>query len=259
MAFGYLSVGPTTRVAILTGAGVSAAKPTRLKTFRGPGGLRNNPSNPYVRYSSIKEYEANKREANFYYDEFLKRAQETKPNAAHRALNDLKERLGSRVYIVDLNVDGLLPHASPLHGRVNEIFCTGCGVISKHPEPLEEIYDQIKCTTCNNRKMEHRRNMILYGEGVHPFLYESAVKAIENSNIFIAVGTELATAHARFLAMFAQGRKNVQTVLINKTKPNDVTVQTLFQKFHKGCASKLVPQLCNHIIKQSLVENKTDK
>src|SRR5262249_9432703 len=117
------------RVAVLTGAGVSAE--SGLATFRGSGGLWEG-----YRVEEVATPSAFRRDPalvwRFYHARRAALA-EARPNPGHSALVALEDRFGSpRFTLITQNVDGLhraagSRHLLELHGNLARVRCTGCG------------------------------------------------------------------------------------------------------------------------------------
>ncbi|BCJ56289.1 NAD-dependent deacetylase [Actinoplanes sp. NBRC 14428] len=123
--------GGVTRMAVLTGAGISTD--SGIPDYRGPEGLwTRNPTlvKAFTYGSFMADAEVRAALWRSYADH---PAWTAEPNTAHRALAAL-ERGGPAVRILTQNVDGLHQRAgsSPrkvleLHGTIRETVCTGCG------------------------------------------------------------------------------------------------------------------------------------
>jgi NAD-dependent deacetylase len=123
-------VDGVTRVAVLTGAGISTD--SGVPDYRGPSGVwTRDPAlvNAFTYRSFMAEAEVR---ATFWQTYLGHAAWRAEPNAAHRSLADL-ERAGVAVRILTQNVDRLHQKAgsSPrkvleLHGSIHEVVCTGC-------------------------------------------------------------------------------------------------------------------------------------
>ena len=136
-------VAQSTRVVVLTGAGISTD--SGIPDFRGPNGvwtkdpaaekmatLQTYMSEPDVRRRAWR----NRLESPTW---------EAKPNAGHRALVDL-ERRGVLHTLVTQNIDGL-HHAAgsdpdrvvEIHGTMRAVMCMSCGLRSPMPDVLERV------------------------------------------------------------------------------------------------------------------------
>src|SRR5437660_11419359 len=116
------------RVAVLTGAGVSAE--SGIPTFRGLGGLWK--GRDPMSLATPEAFAADPALVWEFYNwrrEIVARAE---PNPAHRALAELAGRV-PHLTLITQNVDRLHQRAGSrdvieLHGNLAEVRCTGCGV-----------------------------------------------------------------------------------------------------------------------------------
>lgn len=122
-----LPIGERTRVLVLTGAGISAE--SGLATFRGAGGLWD--GHPVDQVASPGGFAADPELVWRFYSMRRAAAAAAEPNAAHRALVALEERLGERFLLVTQNVDGLHARAGSrrlveVHGTLWRTRCSSC-------------------------------------------------------------------------------------------------------------------------------------
>src|SRR5437588_12114562 len=117
------------RVAVLTGAGVSAE--SGVPTFRGGGGLWEG-----RRVEDVATPDAFRRDPTLvwrFYHARRAALRAVRPNPGHHALAALEDRWGSdRFTLITQNVDGLhraagSRHVVEVHGTLARVRCTGCG------------------------------------------------------------------------------------------------------------------------------------
>lgn len=126
-----LVFSPHDRVFVLTGAGISAE--SGIPTFRGVGGLWRN-----YRIEEVASPHAWRRDPVLVWEFYSVRrrvAASARPNAAHRALAKLEDRLQERLLICTQNVDNLHELAGSrnvvhMHG---ELFKSRCDTCSRPP------------------------------------------------------------------------------------------------------------------------------
>jgi NAD-dependent deacetylase len=129
----------STRVAALTGAGVSAE--SGLPTFRETGPSRSSESTLWSRYKAedLATPEAFERNPELVWEFYAMRrlkAGEVKPNPGHFALAELGWHI-SHFTLITQNVDGLHQKSGSegvieLHGNITRIKCShGCGVFTE--------------------------------------------------------------------------------------------------------------------------------
>ena len=194
-------LGPTTPVAVLTGAGVSAA--SGIPTFRGKqDGL-------WSRYrpEELATGEAFARDPELvwrWYDWRRGLIADHEPNAAHRALAALQER--TRLSLVTQNVDGYHQQAGSrevieYHGSIWRLRCSGCGREAEDRRvPLPECP---RCEACGARL---RPAVVWFGEGIPARAHEAATLAAAHCRVMLVIGTAGAVYPAAGLVDLARSR-----------------------------------------------------
>ncbi len=168
-----------------TGAGISVE--SGIPPFRGPEGLwsKYDPivldldyfyRNPEASWKVIKE---------IFYDFFGK----ARPNPAHLALAQL-ERAGILKSIITQNIDNLHQEAGntvvhEFHGNSQKLICTSCG---EHYAARDVSLDVLppKCKKCDSLL---KPDFIFFGESIPADAYTSSVKAAENADVFLIIGS----------------------------------------------------------------------
>jgi NAD-dependent deacetylase len=122
-----IPIDERTRVLVLTGAGISAE--SGLATFRGAGGLWD--GHPVEQVASPEGFSRDPELVWQFYSMRRRAAGAARPNAAHRALAVLEDRLGDRFLLVTQNVDGLHERAGSrrlveVHGTLWRTRCSAC-------------------------------------------------------------------------------------------------------------------------------------
>jgi NAD-dependent deacetylase len=207
------------RVAVLTGAGISTA--SGIPDYRGPDGV-------WTRDPAAA--------AAFTYDAFLgdrgvrerfwrtyvqHPAWEARPNTAHDALARL-DRSGIAVRVLTQNIDGLHQRSGlaprkvlELHGTMHDTACTRC-----HDRlPTAAIRDRVaagdtdpRCEACGGvLKMA----TILFGERLDPTVMGTAVSIASASPLLLAVGSSLQVEPAASLCRVAVER-GADLVIVNR-------------------------------------------
>ena len=174
------------RVAVLTGAGVSAE--SGVPTFRGGGGLWEG-----HRVEDVATPEAFARDPSLVWRFYnLRRAslRTVQPNPGHRALAALEHRFGSdRFTLVTQNIDGLHRGAGSLnvlelHGSLACVRCTGCEQITDRG--TEELPELPRCPACGALL---RPDVVWFHEMLPPDVWEQAEDAARACQCFLVVGT----------------------------------------------------------------------
>jgi len=178
-------LAPTARVALLSGAGISAA--SGVPTFRGDAAsLWQN-----MRPEELATPAAFERDADRvwrWYDWRRSLVAGCGPNAAHRALAKLQERV-AHLTVITQNVDGLHQRAGSrdvveFHGSLWRTRCTGCGREREDrrvPLPIPP-----RCDDCGNLL---RPGVVWFGETIPPTVLSTATSAAGRCDLLLVIGT----------------------------------------------------------------------
>jgi NAD-dependent deacetylase len=240
-----LSISSTTRLLVLTGAGVSAE--SGLATFRDANGLWEN-----HRVEDVATPEAFDRDARLvwrFYSQRRAGAKACAPNAGHAALAELERRLGDRFLLVTQNVDDLHRRAGnerlvELHGN---LFFTKCSRCRREPFADEAAYDaQLPaCDECGLRGKRAllRPHIVWFGEALDPAHFERIGAFMGDASPgtlqFLAVGTSGMVYPAARLVQLAR-RHGAETWLFNAEPADNAAA---FDHFMKGKSAELLPGL----------------
>lgn len=173
------------RVAVLTGAGVSAE--SGLATFRAADGLWEG-----HRVEDVATPEAFVRNPLLVWEFYEMRriqAAAAEPNPAHRAIAKLQERFEDFTLITQ-NVDGLHQRAGSagvleVHGSLWKIECRKCGITREDWQtPLASLPP-----TCQNCGSIERPAIVWFGEGLPEAVFLKAAEAVDRSDLLLVVGT----------------------------------------------------------------------
>jgi NAD-dependent deacetylase len=178
------------RVAVLTGAGVSAE--SGLATFRGAGGLWEG-----QRIEDVATPMAFERDPALvwrFYNARRASLRAAQPNAGHRALVDLEDRFNRaspdhRFTLITQNVDGLHQAAGSrrvleLHGSLRHVRCTGCpSVVDRGLEELEALPHCVSCGALL------RPAVVWFHEMLPEDIWLQAAQAAAECQCFLVVGT----------------------------------------------------------------------
>mgnify|MGYP005620230051 CR=1 FL=1 len=217
-------LGPDTKVAALTGAGVSAA--SGIATFRGADGLWKK-----HRVEDLATPEAFARQPDVvwgWYGWRRDRVRAAEPNAAHRALADLATRV-ARLDIITQNVDGLherCPLAGPggiirLHGSLWILRCSRCGAEREDYEPGPGPGALPRCA-CGGLE---RPGVVWFGEVLAMEDLDRAARATREAEVFLVVGTSaLVYPAAGFIGMAARSGALVAEFNLEPTDQPDVAL-----------------------------------
>jgi NAD-dependent deacetylase len=173
------------RVAVLTGAGVSAE--SGLATFRGGGGLWEG-----HRVEDVATPRAFERDPELvwkFYNARRAALRTAKPNPGHFALVQIEDRWGSdRFTLITQNVDGLHRAAGSrnileVHGSLVRVRCTGCRKVEDRGS--EDLPDLPRCG-CGALL---RPDVVWFGEQLPEDIWQRAALATGTCNCFLSIGT----------------------------------------------------------------------
>jgi NAD-dependent deacetylase len=188
-------VAAARRVVVLTGAGISTE--SGIPDFRGPQGLWT--KNPKAeKLSDIRYYMADAEVRKLAWQQRVAHpAWHAKPNAGHLALVSL-ERSGRMHTLVTQNIDGLhqLAGNSPekvveVHGTIHQVVCMSCG----RRGPMQATLDRVRageedpeCGSCGGIL---KSATISFGQALVPEVIDRALRAAEEADLLLAIGTTL--------------------------------------------------------------------
>jgi len=194
-------LGSADRIAVLSGAGVSAE--SGVPTFRGPGGLWKS-----FRPEELATPEAFARDARLVWEWYAWRrglVAECRPNAAHLALARLALDRPGRTTIVTQNVDGLHhraareaadrlgiapdpAHPLEVHGAIHRDKCSGCGTLDESPREVDatDLSTLPRCAACGALM---RPDVVWFGEPLDPDVIGAAFAAARAADVCLVVGT----------------------------------------------------------------------
>lgn len=171
------------RVVVLTGAGVSAE--SGVPTFRDENGLWE--GHDVMTVASPEGFEADPVLVHRFYDLRREALQRVRPNPAHQALARLEETLGDDLVVVTQNVDDLHERAGSrrvlhMHGELKSALCRFCNTRHRWDASLG---DDPECPGCGVPEL--RPDVVWFGEV--PYHMDEVVEALEQADVFAAVGT----------------------------------------------------------------------
>ena len=201
------------RVAVLTGAGVSAE--SGIPTFRDAmTGL-------WAKYrpEELATPEAFRRDPRLvwqWYDWRNGLVTKAEPNPAHRALVAMERRVPGFTLITQ-NVDGLhrragSRHILELHGSLERARCSRCDVRQSWPHGTGESGPP-PCPACG---APLRPDVVWFGESLPEDALEAALDASQECDLFLSVGTSNLVQPAASLP-WAAARRGVPVLVVNLT------------------------------------------
>ena len=183
------------RIVALTGAGISTE--SGVPDFRGPQGIwTKNPKAEQL--SNIHYYMSDPEVRKLAWQQRLVHpAWQAVPNAGHRALVKL-ELAGKLRALITQNIDGLHQRAgnSPekvieVHGTVHEVVCMSCGSRGPMHAALERVRAGEEDPPCRDCGGILKSATISFGQQLVPAVIERAMRAADDADLLIAIGTTL--------------------------------------------------------------------
>ncbi|HAA03783.1 MAG TPA: NAD-dependent deacylase [Syntrophobacteraceae bacterium] len=226
------------RVAVLTGAGVSAE--SGVPTFRGADGLWRQ-----YRATDLATPEAFERDSALVWEFYNWRREllaPLNPNAAHRALVELEQRF-SQFTLITQNIDGLHQQAGSrkvveLHGNIWYVRCTICqGVSEDRRVPLPGMP---VCNACGGLLRPH---VVWFGEMLEPEILEHAYASIGECQVMLVVGTSALVQPAASMGLYARRQGAfVAEINLESTPNSDLLDLSLL-----GKAGEILPKLVDSL------------
>jgi NAD-dependent deacetylase len=225
----------STRVAVLTGAGVS--QESGLRTFRdAQAGL-------WAQYKpeDLATPAAFARDPKLVWDWYASRREAVrgvKPNAGHYALAEMERNIPEFTLITQ-NVDGLHHKAGSknileLHGNVLNVRCSECGAFALTWD--DDLNFVPRCQKCYGLL---RPDVVWFEEALPREQLDAAVEATRTCQVFFSIGTSGVVHPAAALARAAQSEGSV--VIEINAEPTPLTPKVDFA-FH-GKSGEILPEL----------------
>jgi len=240
-----LPLEPGSYLLVLTGAGISAE--SGIPTFRDADGLWQGHSLEEV--ASPEGFARDPRTVWRFYAERRADLASAAPNAGHRALVEVEERLGDRFLLVTQNVDGLHTAAGSrrvveLHGNLMRSRCTGC---DRWPFQDSTVYRPNGLPICGRCRAKGRNallrpDVVWFGEPMPRdgmLRIQAFVDAVGPRLRYLAVGTSGVVYPAAAFVDAVRGRGG-QTWLVNAELPANAD---RFDHVEIGPAGTLLPAL----------------
>jgi NAD-dependent deacetylase len=229
---------------VMTGAGVSAE--SGIPTFRDANGLWEN--NRVEDVASPEGFARDPKLVWRFYSLRRKKAAECAPNAGHRALAAVEEKLGDRFLLVTQNVDGLHRRAGStrlveMHGN---LFTSRCSECSRAPFADDRAYEG-ELPRCDRAGCGAllRPHIVWFGEALDPRDLERVAAFLGTAArakkrlVFLAAGTSGVVYPAAGMVHAAK-RLGAETVLVNLDAPANVDA---FDRVERGKSGEILPRL----------------
>ncbi|HJW43584.1 MAG TPA: Sir2 family NAD+-dependent deacetylase [Geothrix sp.] len=232
-----MTAARTSRLVILTGAGISAE--SGLRTFRAADGLWEDHRVEDV--ATPGAFQRNPALVYRFYNERRRSLPAVHPNAAHLALARLEREWPGELLLVTQNVDDLHDRAGStnllhMHGELLKARCLACGKV--HPW-AGDLDGHSRCPTCTREAL--RPHIVWFGE--LPLEMDRIYQALDRCDCFVAIGT---SGHVYPAAGFVEAvRPGARTVELN-LEPS--LVASAFREARTGRATDLVPAFVQELL-----------
>lgn len=231
------------RIVVLTGAGISAE--SGIRTFRASDGLWENHRVEDV--ATPEGFAANPVAVHQFYNERrrLLLDDSIRPNPAHSALARLEHSImdmpGHEFLLVTQNIDNLHERAGSralvhMHGELLRMRCEHSGL----SYDLREDLSLDTCCRCCREPGNLRPDVVWFGE--IPFAMPRITRALENCDLFMAIGTSGNVYPAASFYELAK-RHGAYTIELNLE-----TTHSDFDEKICGNASVIVPELVDRLL-----------
>jgi NAD-dependent deacetylase len=217
-------------IVVLTGAGISQA--AGLPTYRGPGGLWNDPSK--IALSSAEAMATRREDCCAMFWQLYSSAREVTPTAAHRALAAFEAALPANAsfLVITQNVDGLHQAAGSrrvceFHGSLARWRCEACGT------------EQLLPTEPRHCGEPMRPCVVLFGEEIPAEAEHTAKRALRDCDLFVAIGTSGTVVPAASFVRWAE-YAGARRILLNLEIDDGARGE--FSECAAGTADELVPR-----------------
>ena len=188
-------IAQSRRVVALTGAGISTE--SGIPDFRGPQGVWT--KNPKAeKLSDIRYYMTDPEVRRLAWQQRVAHpAWQARPNAGHLALVSL-EKSGRLHALVTQNIDGLHQAAgnSPdkvveVHGTMHEVVCMRCDWRGPMQATLDRVRAGEEDPACKSCGGILKSATISFGQALIPEVIDRALKAAQEADLLLAIGTSL--------------------------------------------------------------------
>lgn len=226
------------RVAVLTGAGVSAE--SGVPTFRDPGGIWEK-----FRPEQLANFEAFMKDPDFVWSWYQHRREimrEVSPNKGHFALAEM-EGVFTNFDLITQNIDNLHIRAgskkvTELHGNIERNYCLKCRTFYEVIDLQEKKV--LKCEKCGGLI---RPDVVWFGEMLPMKELRYAEERAAESDVFFTIGTSAEVYPAAMLPVIAK-RAGAYVVEIN-TKPTAISGE--LDEILTGKSGEILEELLNRI------------
>jgi NAD-dependent deacetylase len=221
------------RLFVLTGAGISAE--SGLATFRGSGGLWN--GHRVEEVATPEAWGASPELVWRFYSMRRRDATAAEPNAGHRALAAMEQRMGERFYLCTQNVDDLHERAGSrrvhhMHGTLFQSRCVRCDAPFADRALYESAGELPKCAECGRAVRPH---IVWFGE--MPLDMDGIYRELDRATTVLVVGTSGSVYPAAGFVNIAN-RRGIRTIYVGPDEPLNAHA---FDDIVLGTAAEMLP------------------
>ena len=227
------------RLFVLTGAGISAE--SGLATFRGSGGLWN--GHRVEEVATPEAWQADPALVWRFYSQRRRDALAAQPNAAHKALAKIEQRLTqtnpNNFYLCTQNVDDLHKRAGSrrvhhMHGSLFQSRCTRSNQAFPDQSFYEDPNDFPVCKTCHASIRPH---IVWFGE--IPLDMDAIYRELDRATTLLVVGTSGSVYPAAGFVHIANQRR-IRTIYVGPEEPLNTGA---FDEIILSTATEALPKL----------------
>ena len=231
------------RVVALTGAGISTE--SGIPDFRGPQGVWT--KNPKAeKLSDIRYYMTDPEVRRLAWQQRVAHpAWQARPNAGHLALVSL-EKSGRLHALVTQNIDGLHQTAgnSPdkvveVHGTMHEVVCMQCDWRGPMQATLDRVRAGEEDPACKSCGGILKSATISFGQGLIPAVIDRALRAAQEADLLLAIGTSLNVYPVAGVVPMAKSAGAKVIILNAEPTPMDDIADAVL----RGNIGEVLPQL----------------
>ena len=227
------------RLFVLTGAGISAE--SGLATFRGSGGLWN--GHRIEEVATPEAWQADPALVWRFYSQRRRDALAAQPNAAHKALAKIEQRLTqtnpNNFYLCTQNVDDLHERAGSrrvhhMHGSLFQSRCTRSNQAFPDQSFYEDPNDFPVCKSCHASIRPH---IVWFGE--IPLDMDAIYRELDRATTLLVVGTSGSVYPAAGFVHIANQRR-IRTIYVGPEEPLNTGA---FDEIILSTATEALPKL----------------
>ncbi len=231
----WLALDRAPKIAVLTGAGISAE--SGIRTFRGADGLWE--GHRIEEVATPWAWTNDRKTVWRFYQARRRQLLDVEPNDAHRSLALLEEALPEESFtLITQNVDDLHRRAGStalihMHGELRLLRCEGCGTVAERMAESDLIEDEfVPCTECGHASM--RPHIVWFHEV--PLGMDGIEEAVISADVFLAIGTSGHVYPAAGLVALARSAGS-HCIGVNLDEPENIE---MFDEFHLGEAGSIL-------------------